>query len=200
MSDPIFPNAKPKLLGEGEDSIGIIDTPAVAGLTGSVTLAKDTDQGITPINATQSSSSVTSRIRTGNDGVALITFSNVTTPTDSILIIVIASSTFLLGNADKDWLLKRDTTTLDTFSLESGDSNSQNADMRVFVDANPTAGTFDYTLVEDDANTFGGMTMTLFFIKANDTHAGFIDTVAIAGKQINAEDSHRTHEQAVLPD
>jgi len=37
MSVPpnVFPNARSPLFGEGEDSIGVIDTPAVAGLSGS---------------------------------------------------------------------------------------------------------------------------------------------------------------------
>ena len=196
----VFPNKNPILFGAGEDSEAIIDTPAAAGLTGSLILSEDLDQGITRVDATNSSSMQTTRNRIGNDGVALITFSNVTTPTDSVLIIVVVSSTTIAGiNLSKDWLLKRGTTTIDTFSLESADTNSQNADMRVFVDENPTAGTFDYTLVEDDPNTFGGMTATLFFIKGTDTHGAVIATPATAIKQINAPDSHTTRQTEVIP-
>jgi len=35
--------------------------------------------------------------------------------------------------------------------------------------------------------------------EADDTHAGIIDTIAVAGKNIITPDSHRTHETEVLP-
>ena len=148
-----FANRKPKLLG-------------------SLVLAKDTDQGTTQLNATTASAMQTTRVRTGSMGNTLITFASVTTPTDSVLIIIVASATFSAGiNTSKNYLLKRGATTIDTFSLQAADTNSTNADLRVFTDASPTAGTNTYTLEENDPNTFGGVTANLFFIKGTDTHA-----------------------------
>ena len=197
----IFPNKNPILFGQAEDSIAIIDDEAVAGLTGSLIQAKNTDQGISGFPASSQGGALPVRQTTsGGIGNDLITFSNVLTPADSVLIIVVACATFSAAGAfSKDWLLKRDATTLDSFSLATGDTGSIDVNMRVFVDANPTAGTFDYTLTEDDATTFGAISVTLFFIKATDTHAGVIATPATAIKQINSPDSHTTRQTEVIP-
>jgi len=153
VSTTSFANKKPKLFG-------------------SLVLAKDTDQGTIQLNATNASAMQTTRNRIGNNGNVLITFASVLTPADSVLIIIVASATFSAGiNSSKAYVLKRGATTIDTFSLQAADTNSTNADLRVFVDASPTAGTNTYTLEENDPNTFGGITANLFFIKGTDTHA-----------------------------
>jgi len=196
-----FPNAKPELLGDPEDSIGIIDTSAVAGLTGDLVMAKVLDSGQQQVRATVLTSFVNARATIGNDGGTRIAITSITTPTEkSTLVIVIVSANFIpvSGNTTKAWLLKRGTTTIDTFALQAADSNSTEADIRLFTDSNPTAGTFDYNLVEDDPNTYGAITMQLFFIRGTDTHAGIITTPATATKQINSPDTHRTHEREVL--
>lgn len=202
----VFPNSKPKLLGEGEDSIGIIDTPAVAGLTGDLVMSKISDTGYTDIPATSSGTFIASRSRVGSNGSIRFTLSNITTPVEnpnkSTLVIIVAASNAgsVASNSTKDWVLKRDATTIDSFSLVGASPDKTEADIHIFIDTNPPAGTFDYTLVEDDGNGYGGIGIQLFFILGTDTHAGFIDTVAIAGKQINTPDTHTTHEQEILPD
>lgn len=199
----IFPNKNPKLFGSGEDSIGIIDQSAIAGLIGDLIMSKVLDSGQQQFNATVQSQQVFSRAQiSAGSGVAKITFSNILTPTEkSTLVIVVASATFIpvSGTSTKPWLLKRDTTQIDSFSLQSADNNSTNADIRIFVDVNPTAGTHTYTLVENNANTFGGITAQLFFIQGTDTHAAEITTPATATKQINSPDSHRTQQTEVIP-
>lgn len=169
-----FPDAKPFLLGG--------DSHAAA-----VTLAQALDQGLTQANGSNSSSMQTTRNTIGSDGNAVITWSNITTPTEtSVLIIIIVSSTFIAGSTlSKDWFLKRDTTTIDTFSLESSDTNSQNTDMRVYTNFSPTAGTNTYTLEEDGGNTFGGIAGTLFFITGDGVLTG--------------ANTNSTHETEVLP-
>jgi len=198
----VFPNSNAPLFGAGEDSEGIIVTPAVAGLTGSLVLAEDLDQGNTAIPATTTSTTNQQpRRRTGIDQNVVITFSNITTPDDSNLIIIFASATFLANtNSTKNWKFVRDgTTTLDTFTQQASHGTQTQANLRVFVDENPPAGSHTYTIVENNGNTYGGIIGNLFFVVATDTHAGFIQSVAVPGKQINVADSHTTRELAVLP-
>jgi len=196
----VFPNAKAQLLGAPEDSIAIIDQTAVAGLAGDLVMSKVLDSGQSQFGGTTSSSMVNGRATFGVVGDT-ITFSNITTPTEkSTLVIVVGASNLIpvSGNFTKNWLLKRDTTTIDSFSLISADPNSIEVDLRIFTDSNPPAGTFDYHLSETDANTYGTITAQLFFIEGADTHAGIISTPATAIKQINAADSHATQESGVI--
>jgi len=199
----IFPNSNAELLGEAEDSIGIIDTPAIAGLSGDLVMSEDLDQGLNAQNGTTTSSTNQQpRRRNGSDGNAITTFSNLTTPDNSVLVIVVAAATFLANtNSTKSWKLVRDgTTTIDgPFNLQASHGTQTQSNMRVFTDENPLAGTHTYTLVENDGNGFGAVNSTLFFIKGTDTHAAAITTPATATKQIITPDTHRTHETEVIP-
>jgi len=173
-------NAKDRLDGANE----------ITDLGGDLVMSKDLDSGQTQTQATTPTSSVSGLFQNPNEGVAKITFSTITTPTEkSVLIIIVAAANVIsvATNSTKDWLLKRDTTTIDTFSLVAQDSNSLEADVHIFVDANPSTGTFDYTLVEDDAAAFGAITAQLFFIKGTDTHAVNVVT----------PDTHDTKESGV---
>jgi len=195
-----FPNAKPLLLGDPEDSIGIIDTSAVAGLSGSLVMSKDLEQTPQGISGTTQVQAQGRAHTTDGLGFAVATFSNITTPTEkSVLVIVVASGTFIANqNFRKDWVIKRGATVLDTFDLQSSQTNQQSVELRTFFDTSPPAGTFTYTVNEDDVTTYGTIEVTLFFIKGTDTHAGIIATPATATKQINTPDTHTTHEREVL--
>ena len=198
----VFPNKNPILFGSGEDSIAIIDDEAVAGLTGSLILSEDLDQGQQEQIATLGLGfgNEPRAQTTGGEDAAIATFSNITTPADSVLIIIVATGTFV-GNSNfsKNWKIQRNGSIIDTFSLSTSRINQQRAELRIFVDVNPPAGTFNYTVNEDDLTTFGAMNATLFFIKGTDTHAAIIATAATAIKQINSPDTHTTHETEVLP-
>jgi len=197
----IFPNSKPILLGEAEDSIGIIDQSAIAGLTGSLVLAKDTDQGVDEIAGTTIfNPNESPRLTNGILGNEKITWSNIVTPADSVLVIIVSTASPVSNSSsDKDWLITRDTSTLVAFTQSGVNSNQTRSEMEVFTDASPPAGTHNYAVEEDDGNGYGAISATLFFIKGTDTHAAIIATPATATKQIISEDSHRTHETEVLP-
>ena len=196
----VFPNSKSQLLGEGEDSEGIIVTPAVAGLTGSVTQAEDADNGLVLANATTSGVTVPSWFRNVTNGEVIITRSGIVTPDDSVMVIAVSSGpTPSTVEFTKSWTFRRGGSILYTFSLRSITNGKQEADLFLTIDDAPLAGTHEYTLVSNDTLAMTGIAMHITFVKATDTHAGFIDTVAIAGKQINTPDSHTTHEQEVLP-
>lgn len=196
----VFPNSSAPLFGEGEDSIGEIDTAAIADLAGDLVMSKDleqTPQGVPGTTQVQDQG----RAHT-TDGLdfAIATFSNITTPENSVLVIVVASGTFIANqNLRKDWVIKRDTTVLDTFDLQSAQTNQQSVEFRTFFDTSPPVGTFTYTVNENDVNTYGTIEATLFFIKGTDTHAGFISQVATAKKTIITPDSHFSREISVLP-
>ena len=197
----VFPNKNPILFGEAEDSEGIIDTPAVAGLTGSVVLAKDTDQGVDELAGTsQFSPNEQPRLTSGIDGNEKITWPNVITPADSILVIVVSTASPVANSAStKNWLITEDTVTKFSFTQSATNSNQTRSEMNVFTDASPSAGTHDYAVEEDDGNSYGAISATLFFIKATDTHGAIISTPATATKQINSPDSHTTRQTEVIP-
>ena len=184
VSSTTFANRKPNLLG-------------------SLVMSKVLDSAQQKFGGTTSSAMVNGR-GTISGGVSNqpIVISNVTTPTEKSELVIIVGAAPLLtvaSNTSKDWLLKRGATTIDTFSLIAGDSNSSEVDLRIYVNPNPVVGTHNYALEEDDADTYGTVTMQLFFIKGTDTHTAEITTPATATKQINSSDSHRTQQTEVIP-
>jgi len=156
------------------DTVTFQNKKTKATLTGSLVQSKDLDQG----NTTESgfitgNFNKTAHTRSGINGNALITWSNITTPENSVLVIIIGSATFesTAGSSNKSWLLKRDTTEISTFSLLTSDAGTTTASQKIFTDLSPPIGTFTYTLVENSVSSFGGIVGTLFFIKGTDTHA-----------------------------
>jgi len=203
MSD-IFPNKNPKLFGEAEDSIGIIDTSAVAGLTGDATLSEGGNTTTQQHRASTAGSSVTDRLTVSvSIGNPIVTFSNITTPPNSILIINTYAAPILTDGSTlvKNVVLRRDTSDLSSFTtiVRNSTTGAEIFLENTFIDINPPAGTFDYTLEEDDVNSFASITVTLMFIVLTDTHAAEIITTATATKQINSPDSHRTQQTEVIP-
>lgn len=152
-----------------------IDTH-VADLTGSLALAETLDSGQQERDGSTQGGQQAIRANLGLAGRAIFTFANITTPAVSNLIIVVTSSTFIANsNASKDWFLKRGTTIIDDFSLPIADTNSNDVNLRIFIDENPPAGIFTYTLEEVDGNTYAGMAAQLFFIAATDTHVATLN-------------------------
>lgn len=192
-------NSKAKISGADTHSLtGSAGTDThISNLTGTLVMAKILDSAQQKAIGTVPSSMETSRIQIGSLGNAKITISNVTTPTeDSVLVIIVGAGNALggPGTLNKNWLLKRGTTTIDTFSLIASTSSSISVDMRLFTTATPTSGTHDYILEENDPNTFGTVTMQLFFIEGTDTHGASLggsagtDTHALGGD--NTQDTN----------
>jgi len=197
----VFPNKNPVLFGQAEDSIGIIDDEAIAGLTGSLVLARDTDQGVDEIpGTTLFTPNESPRLTAGSIGNEKITWSNVTTPPDSVLVIIVSTASPVANSSStKNWLITEDTATLLAFSQSGTNSTQTRCEMNVFTDASPSAGTHDYAVEEANGNSYGAISATLFFIAATDTHGGVIATPATATKQINSPDSHTTRQTEVIP-
>lgn len=184
----VFPNADSTLFGDGEDSVGIIVTPAVAGLSGSATQAAGSG-----VIDTQAGGSIlgTANERFTEHPTNSTTLSvNVTPPANSVAVIVISGFVGTGGNTSAA-NLRRGSTIL------SGTSIGSNAS---FVDLTPGTTATTYNLIVTGTSAFLVFSnISVRFITLTDTHAGFIETVAIAGKQINAADSHTTREISVLP-
>lgn len=199
----VFPNAKPKLLGAGEDSVGIIVTPAVAGLTGNVTAIPDAAQVNNIIGSTLNTFFDPRQNSITADQI-LVTAPSVTVAEgERVLITYVWVSDYNNNSASGGMTheLQRDGTPITTFN----NSNYANVPVQTlrpqFID-NPGAGTFVYRIQQTDSSNLGGFQFINIWVNViviTDTHAGFIQSVAIAGKQINTPDTHRTHEQSVLP-
>ncbi len=191
----VFPNAKSPLFGAGEDSVGIIVTPATAGLTGDAVLVDDVagsgSQVGTSSNFIQDFMNFTN---VPNGGIAVSL--TVTTPTNPSVLLLYTAWVEPLNGGTATIRIKRDTVNyLSTFGVTKGGISTN-----LQVDTNPLSGSHTYTL----GPTGSGITpwrivFIAKFISLNDTHDGFIQTVAIAGKQINAADTHTTREITVLP-
>jgi len=191
-----FPNAKSKLLGNPEDSIGIIDTPAVAELTGDVSIdSADFSNFDYPVS-------------TGS-------FTN--TPAEAVFITSTVTITKVKNNVRLNIRivglgLQNSTVRIRRGGLTGtivGGPDFVGSSGKIFIinDSNLPIGNTDYvataqrigptarSLETYTPNTLPGLVIVS---EPNDTHAGIIATPAIATKQINSPDSHTTHETDVL--
>ena len=200
----VFPNAKSPLFGAGEDSIGFIQTAATAKLTGTATQAESTT-GNANVNKSGFSVSVNQvqgklwPIVAGTNEASVV----VTTPTDS-LVVVAASAVGWLNVSGSGTMFVRvldgtSATILKTASLAVGGGTDAMLDV-LFV-GTPISGSRTYNVQcwNTNGDVLMYVTLSVSHVQLDDTHAGAIDTVAIAGKQINAADSHTTREISVLP-
>lgn len=143
-------------------------------LLGSLVMSQDLDQGQQADNATTDAGNPSQNSHRNNGSLdnAVATFSNITTPDDSVLVIIFATSTFIQNvSSTKDWRIEEDTGTVDSFTRNAASGTVIQAQLRVYIDETPTPGTHTYEVLEDDANGFGGTIANLFFIKGTDTHA-----------------------------
>jgi len=132
---------------------------------------------------TVSGNATTVKRNSGVPDAIILTFSNVTTPANSILIIIVATAPQLTtGSNTKSVSLQKDDVQVPDglFNISTIDNDSIVEIEKIFVDVNPEAGTHNYTLVQKDNASFGGVTATLMFITTTDTH--------------------HCHEQSILPD
>ena len=209
----IYPNARSPLLGEPEDSIGIIDTAAVAGLGGDFSPVIDVEnegEGVIPIGSSALDFLGVRALEQFNPQIIATTTVTppVSTPINRSIVTIVgmAIGRKFVGGGNSNitiTLVKDGSTTLAT-KVTSVDSTGTQGDMMIVsaVEINQTAVLHTYELrvtqVGDDVTiSNGGIKATV--LDPNDTHAGSIITQATATKQINSADSHRTHEQAVLP-
>jgi len=191
----VFPNARPKLLGEAEDSEAIIDTEAIAGLSGS-SAAVAGDSGAGFFNGGTSF-----REDVPNDVVALVgqtlDTDTVNVPAGSIVVIFLCSEN---GNGPGVIKVRNTTTSVDKIALSmvTGGGLTITLNSTSFVDSSPDVGNNSYAMIGVSGAGFK-MQMILRVVDVTDNHQGIITTPATATKQINSPDTYRTHEQAVLP-
>ncbi|MCZ6583048.1 MAG: hypothetical protein O6761_07765 [Thaumarchaeota archaeon] len=200
----VFPNKKPKLFGSGEDSIGIIDTPAVAGLAGSLAIEDTSIFGIIT-----SLSLRTTQLFVTSDLDSLVV-SGIVNNTNKIHITARMWGRILSGSTgDAVFELREGSTVLGSQDLTTPDSNLEiNVDLTNVSSGSHTyttrirfiTGGYQYsTNAGIDTPSQLSHSITVAVSDYNDTHAGSIDTAAIAGKQINAADSHTTKQTEVIP-
>lgn len=187
----VFPNARSKLFGEGEDSEGIIDNPAVAGLSGSASPIATSPPNVGAFNAGFGGPGFDFDIRTVNAGTSNASISVTKSATQKAIITMFW---FHTASTSPDWTLRNDTIVLFTFSSQI--ENEVHTDQFIDESAsiNPT-----YNISPVVNTNASRMFLVVNVIDIDDTHTGTIITPATATKQINTPDSHRTHEQAVLP-
>ena len=207
MSQNTFPNARSKLFGEGENSVGVITTPAVAGLTGSLSDSEtsigdgggravtyppggnlddlsEIIQRTVPVNITQSLNKIVIHAFGifGTDG------------SDRTV-------TFRVRETDLNGIILA---TLGPFSTgSSSPSNSGAIEWNLTEVVNNIGLGITQLVLTRQINaafiSYHAGSSALFLWVIDDSHTGFIQTVAVAGKNIIESDSHTTHEQGVLP-
>lgn len=184
-----FPNKKPKLDGAGEDSIGIINTVAVAGLGGSLSLS----DGDTDVNGRGGSGSASAgQSPSASAGDVSVTV-NVVKP-NSIVVFAITGSTSGSGsnspmtfNVEESAVLIASTGSVNPFIAINLYGYSS-----MIILFNVGAGSHTYDISKTGGIALGILAVTVEVIEVNDTHVGNISTPATATKQINAVDSHGT--------
>ena len=185
MSQDVFPNSKPILLGS--------DTHA-ADLTGTASLAEDSAEASTQgVAGTTSASNVSDRFTAGVTGFARATFTDVVTPTNSVIILAVGQCSNLVssGTGSKDWQWKKDSVNyLSSFTLQNAQSSGAiRAEISVIIDDNPESGTHTYTLTDVDTAQFGGVACKITFVQLTDTH-----TASLTGFN-----TQHTQESGVIP-
>lgn len=202
----VFPTRKPRLFGAGEDSIGIIDTPAVAGLGGSLVVEDVNIELSIPFDSGELSSSQTST--TGTIVSATITPINATNKVRIIARIDAGS-----GTSDGVIEIREDSTVLVDQLIDQGASPVIFTLTVDLENVSVSAHTYTMRIRSISGNSFqygnGGTTdtnpdviapeLTVAVTDFDDTHVGTIATPATATKQINTPDSHSTKRTEVIP-
>jgi len=202
----VYPNARSKLFGEPEDSIGIIDNPAVPGLSGT---------NSTTLNSLQSPASILS----GTDidepmaPEKIIDSIDVNYPTafNFTHLTYTQATQFSSGAGRGPYTIRiRDgglSGTIIASVVRPAGSPSQEQTENLsatIINHSAVLNSYVATLQQDGVASlsrklYDNIQFSIFAVDINDTHTGIITTPATATKQINSPDSHRTHEQAVLP-
>ena len=202
----VFPNKNPILFGEAEDSIGIIDEEAIAGLTGSLVVEDVNIQ----LSSTFDSSSISSLLTTTTGDIVSVTVTPVNATNKVKIIGRLDAGSFDSGAIVEiregstvlvDQLLDGGISVLPqvlTVNLTDISVAAHTYTMRIryisglgyqfgdggSVDTNPDAHAPDFVVAVTD------------FL---DTHTSVIATPATAIKQINSPDSHTTRQTEVIP-
>lgn len=187
----VFPNAKSPLFGAGEDSVGIITTPAVAGLTGSLVINTSSFD-----DSEFQGGPVTSNFQRFSNVLITTEFAQNNVGTLKVGTKVVCVVCGLVGNS---FLLQRNGSTITTLVPTLNPSNPDY--FSSFIDTITVEASYTYGLrvVSSPVAAIGAVNFLTFPIEPDDTHAGFIETVAVAGKNIITADSHTTREISVLP-
>ena len=197
----LFPNAKPKLFGDPENSMGIIDTPAESGLSGSVDATPDNGATNTRFATVEIFNRNPYRSGISVNQVLVTVTSVVVAAGEKVLLTYVWISDYSNNNQDGAMThsLQRDASEITTFANGNYNETIRTLNSQ-FIDS-PGAGTFSYR-IQITAESSGGLqyvALTANVIKITDTHEGIIPTPATATKQINTPDTHTTHETEVLP-
>jgi len=197
MTKHPFPNAKPKLLGAGENSIGVIDDPAVAALSGSISqsLGDVVQTSIVGDTDLQTQSVVLSRVQTGDTYTS--GSSSYSSNASQAVSIAISHSSALFGSATFN--VRMDGVTVIgsiSLSITGGDLKGV-----TFTFLDNVSGNHFYDIiytVEDASILMGIVSFIIIEVRFTDTHSAIIVSPATATKQIITPDSHTTHESGVL--
>lgn len=193
----IFPNSKPILLGAAEDSIGIIDDIAVAGLSGDVVI--DDPTILFPRADTGTANLL---VGPGTYSSAFFTVNYAKSINKAKLVAKIFTS-FVGVNIIIE--LRRGGTTGDVLGSATNSGPVNNSKTITVIETNRPTGNQLYTVTctipsgQMFYTNYNGWSGDLEVVNVNDTHAAIITTPATATKQINSPDTHKTHETEVLP-
>jgi len=211
----VFPNKNPILFGQAEDSIGIIDDEAIAGLTGSVANSEESDNILINRNTVGSSIGITYR------ELNLLANVEVDVATDTLTIPAATSTEdygyVLIGSIAATAGGNATTATIRLFFDgaevssrvisfdDAGGSAERKVTSAIVVKYDPKV-TIDGSIavkltVEPGTNGLflNSSSLSAIVIKLTDTHTSVIATPATAIKQINAADSHTTRQTEVIP-
>ncbi len=188
-------NRKPTLFGEGEDSVGIIDTPATAGLGGGLSITDgntDTDQQ----NSGTSSSAGSSPDENGPipNPQVIITISN----NNSTVGLAISGGFSSGSSASVNVTVEESAVVKASGLLTMNRTFNLNLGVLLLYVHGVSAGAHTYDIVWGGGTKPGVGKVDAKVAEVNDSHAGTIATSATATKQVNVADSHTTHEGEIL--
>jgi len=196
----VFPNAKSQLLGEAEDSIAIIDTVAIAELSGDVI-------GVDPVNNLGYATPI------GSGGTANITTAEIVYGSTSLNATKSINKGFIRNTQGVDYpssntitvRMREDDINGNIIVSTAVGGGSSVMDISTVI-TNQTIGNKTYVFTAQLGNpifgdfirTHSDPTTLSYIVDIDDTHAAAITTPATAIKQINSADSHVTQETQVI--
>ena len=203
-----FTNKKPTLFGEGENSIGIIDTPAIAskqinsadshfgeittpaiaGLDGTSSTLIDSEEE----NTNNGDNQQYSPTRNGsfvnfssNQVLSTIIMTRPSIKSKLILVVTVKNTDNASSNS---FNIRRNNIELKSFDTPA-QANIIFVEVNTFDETKIDSGTATYTVNGLNNGRHSGVTLTGIFVDISDTHAGVITSPAIPGLGGSPEDS-----------
>lgn len=198
-------NAKPKILGSDTHALSGADTHSAslqgsggsdthaASLSGSSSNAEDNAQAEQQLNGTTNLGTEFDRAVLGVVDNVVATFTDIVSPTNSVIILVMGTGFSINTIGNKAWRWFKDTVAIGVqFNTVAGTGDTARARVNVQILAAET-GTHTYELKEKDADEYKGVAAKITFVKLTDTHSASLTgspPTDTHSAQLDGADSH----------